>query len=556
MAPLTYFNGTPIGLTAVFVALVSSMGGFMFGYDTGQISDILVMDDFKRRFAECAPAASLELIDVSTCEFSTVRSGCIVAFMSIGTLIGCLCGAPLADALGRRYAMVVDCLVFFVGDIIQITSTTHWVQYAIGRIITGLGIGALSTAVPMYQAETSPSQIRGLVNGMYQFFVTFGILMAYCIAIGSRELENSGQWRLVNGLGFTWPTILAIFIQTMPESPRWLAARGRDEEARRAIARVRGVTGSSSIFGKKSSKAEDELKARWDGLIDRELDEMHNTIKYESQSANGTWLDCFKPKDKVLYRTLLGMSIQTFQQLTGANYFFYYGATIFASVGLSDSFITQIIFGAVNFFCTFFGLYVMQKCGRRWPLILGGLWQSAWLFVYGALGTAHDPTEDKVSGKIMILASCLFIFGYATTWAPGAWVIVGETFPMRTRARQSALATASNWLWNFLLGFFTPFITKSIHFRYGFVFAACNLVGSLIIYFFLYESAGLTLEAVDQMYNDPNCRPWTSGKWAPPGYKDRADMMAKLKTENTKEHVEHLDSDSVHDEKVAAEQRT
>lgn len=176
--------------------------------------------------------------------------------------------------------------------------------------------------VLQYQAETSPSQIRGLVNGMYQFFVTFGILMACmslpqsslcfadlfadCIAIGSRELENSGQWRLVNGLGFTWPTILAIFIQTMPESPRWLAARGRDEEARRAIARVRGVTGSSSIFSKKSSKVEDDLKTRWDGLIDRELDEMHNTIKYESQSANGTWLDCFKPKDKVLYRTLLG----------------------------------------------------------------------------------------------------------------------------------------------------------------------------------------------------------------------------------------------------------
>lgn len=532
MAPLTYINGTPIGITAVLVALISSMGGFMFGYDTGQISDILVMDDFKRRFAECDPAPSLELIDVSTCQFSTVRSGCIVAFLSIGTLIGCLCGAPVAEGLGRRYAMVVECLVFFVGEIIQITSSTHWVQYAIGRIVTGLGIGALSTAVPMYQAETSPSQIRGIVNAMYQFFVTFGILMAYCISLGARELDNSGQWRLVLGLGFTWPTILAIFIQTLPESPRWLASKGRDEEARRSIARVRGISG-------KGSKAEDDLRTRWDGLIDRELAEMHSTIKLESQSGNGTWADCFNPKDKVLYRTLLGMAIQTLQQLTGANYFFYYGATIFSSVGIDDSFITQIVLGAVNFFCTFFGLYIMQKCGRRWPLILGGLWQSAWLFVYGALGTARDPTTDKVSGKIMIFASCMFILGFASTWAPGAWVIVGETFPMRTRAKQAALATASNWLWNFLLAFFTPFITKAIHFRYGFVFAACNLVGSVVCYFFLYESAGLTLEAVEMMYNDPKCHAWSSATWAPPGYKDRADMTMKLNTENRKEHFEH-----------------
>ncbi|KIY74099.1 general substrate transporter [Cylindrobasidium torrendii FP15055 ss-10] len=553
MAPVTYIDGVPIGATAILVALISSMGGFMFGYDTGQISDILIMEDFKRRFAECAPAASLELIDVSTCSFSTVRSGCIVAFLSIGTLLGCLFGAPVSEVFGRRYAMVAECCVFFVGEVIQITSSQHWVQYAIGRIVTGLGIGALSAAVPMYQAETSPSQIRGPVNAMYQFFVTFGILMAYCISTGSRELEGAGQWRLVLGLGFCWPTILAIGIQFLPESPRWLATKGRDEEARRSIARVRGVTGNSGVFKiSKGSEKEDALKERWNGLIDRELEEIRSTIEYESHLGTGTWIDCFRPQNKILYRTLLGMAIQTFQQLTGANYFFYYGATIFGSVGLSDSFITQIILGAVNFVCTFFGLIVFQKFGRRWPLILGGLWQSAWLFVFGAMGTALDPTESKIAGQIMILASCMFILGFASTWAPGAWVIIGETFPMRTRAKQSALATASNWLWNFLLAFFTPFITKAIKFQYGFVFAACNLMGALIVYFFLYESAGLTLEAVEMMYNDPNCHAWSSATWAPAGYKDRADMTSQINKENNKETVEHV-SDAGSD--VAQEHR-
>jgi len=135
------------------------------------------------------------------------------------------------------------------------------------------------------------------------------------------------------------------------------------------------------------------------------------------------WIECFKPHNKTLYRTLLGMSLQTFQQLTGANYFFYYGASVFQSVGIQDSFVTQIILGAVNFGCTFLGMYVMERVsfsvtfvmanklmyimqfGRRIPLIVGGLWQSFWLFVFAAAGTAKDPTTDQGIGK---RTCCLF----------------------------------------------------------------------------------------------------------------------------------------------------
>ena len=99
----------------------------------------------------------------------------------------------------------------------------------------------------------------------------------------------------------------------------------------------------------------------------------------------------------------------------------------------------------------------------------------------------------------MIVSACLFILGFASTWAPGAWILTGESFPTRTRSSQAAVATMSNWLWNFLLAFFTPFITQAIQFRYGFVFAACNLAGAVIVYFFAYESSGLSLEMVDMV---------------------------------------------------------
>ncbi|KAF8196983.1 general substrate transporter [Pholiota molesta] len=498
----------PIGGTAIMLALVASMGGFIFGYDTGQISDILIMENFKLRFATCSNYS-----DASTCSFTTVRAGLIVALLSIGTLAGALFGAIVADWLGRRYAMITECGMFSIGIIVQITAKHVWQQVAVGRFISGLGVGALSAAVPMYQAELAPAQIRGTLTATYQLFITFGILVAYCIGIGTRSLSGAKSWRTIIGIGLIWPGILCAGILFMPESPRWLAAHGRLQEAERSVARSHGI----------SSKDEGTNR-----FVQSEVNEIAQQIEEERTQAGG-WIDCFKPKHKLLYRTLLGMGLQSFQQLTGANYFFYYGATIFMSVGISDSYVTQIILGAVNFVCTFGGLYVMERFGRRLPLIFGGLWQSAWLFVFAAAGTAKDPTTNRGIGQLMIVSACMFILGYATTWAPGVWILIGETFPTKTRAKQGALATSSNWLWNFLLAFFTPFITKAIAFKYGFVFAGCNLAGALMVFFFLYESSDLTLESVDMMYNDCNCKPWHSRQWAPVGYASRYDLVVQTR---------------------------
>lgn len=498
MAVLFYVQGVPIGPVSIMLALIASMGGFIFGYDTGQISDILLMDDFLERFGAFDDAKG-------KFAFSDVRSGLIVGLLSIGTLAGALFGAPIADYLGRRYAMVAECLMFIIGVIIQMTSFTVWQQFAVGRFVSGLGVGALSAAVPMYQAETAPSQIRGTLTATYQLFITFGILVSNCISIGTRNIDGPGSWQTVVGVGIAWPVILIVGILFMPESPRWLTKHGKFDQARVSVARAHGVDDNHEIVG-------------------RLANEMKVNAEHEKNMQAG-WLECFNPKNKTLYRTLLGMALQTFQQLTGANYFFYYGATVFQSVGIQDSFVTQIILGAVNFGCTFLGLYVMEKFGRRIPLILGGIWQSFWLFVFAAAGTAKDPTSDQGIGKLMIVSACMFILGYASTWAPGIWILIGETFATRTRAKQGALATASNWLWNFLLAFFTPFIVSAINFRYGFVFASCNLTGAIIVYFFLYESSDLTLESVDQMYNDPACKPWNSRQWAPPGYENRTDLV-------------------------------
>ncbi|KAK0520251.1 hypothetical protein OC835_007268 [Tilletia horrida] len=543
--PLT-IRGSPVGWVAILIAGLASMGGFLFGEDTGQISGILLMSDFKERFGTERDPVTGEPF------FNSWLEGLIVSALSIGTLIGVLIGAPLADLFGRRKAMSIETIIFTAGVLIQVTSFRAWYQVAIGRGVTGVGVGALSAAVPLYQSETVPKEIRGALVATYQLFITLGILIAYLINLGTFNYTTSAQWRVPVALGIVFAAILGVGIQFCPESPRWLVARGRHDEAHKSIATVRGAYGKSheaAISGQKGDEA--ALRAEQaEALVREEQQGMINAIRKEQEQGKASWAACFSPKNRVLYRTLLGIALQAGQQLTGANYFFYYGATIFQSVNISGPLTAQIILGAVNVACTFLGLYLLERFGRRRPLIIGAVWMAVFLFIFAGIGSGLDPQERGV-GIGLIVTSCLFILGYASTWAPGIWLFVGESFPARTRAKQAALATASNWLWNFLIAFFTTPITRDISFNYGFVFAGCNIANALIAYFFVYETSNLTLEALDDMYSDPNCRAWNSRSWVPAGFdsregfqralekdEDRASMVAGTLVEAEREKAE------------------
>ncbi|TIA77595.1 hypothetical protein E3P77_04132 [Wallemia ichthyophaga] len=534
-------NKQPLGATTVYVSILSSVGGMIFGYDTGQISDMVLMRDFKYRFADirtnCINGHCEEY------EFSNVREGLIVSLLSIGTLSGALLGAPVADYLGRRMAMSLEAALFTVGLIVQIATQFSWEQFAVGRLIAGLGIGALSAVIPVYVSECVVPNFRGSAVACYQLCITFGILLAYCFCYGTRPLDSDASWRIIVGLGIALALILGVGVWFLPESPRWLMKNDKVEQAKRSLQRVRGA---KSDFDK--------------AVVEHDFLEIAAKVKLEQQTESSfwkSWVECFigQPgKKKLVYRTALGVFLQTFNQLTGANYFFYYGATIFQSVGIEDSYITQIVLGAVNFFCTLWGLWILERFGRRKPMIFGGIWQcecklsllTVWLMVFATVGDQLDPRPtpsrpegNPASGKVMILSACLFIASFASTYGPGTWIVTGETFPLSHRARQASIATASNWVWNFLIGFFSPFITSAISFRYGYVFSGCNLCLAAVMYFFLYETAGLSLEAVDEMYSTKGLKPWRSSQWVPSGFINRRDVMEASKIETF--HIEHMD---------------
>lgn len=462
------------------------------------------MPDFLDRFGQDNP-------DTGERYFSTIRSGLIVALLSIGTLIGALVAAPLADAIGRRISISVWCVITSIGFLIQIAAIDAWYQVMIGRLVAGLGVGALSLLVPMYQAETAPAWIRGAMVCAYQLFITLGIFLAACFnyATVTDHRNSSASWRIVIGLGWLWTLILGVGILLFPETPRYDFQHGRAERAEKTLCRVFGASPNHYAIRSQVQEIQSKLEAE-------------RAIMAQNTRTQEFFSMFTAPR--MAYRILLGMVLQMFQQLSGANYFLYYGVTIFSTVGI-DPFITQIILNTINFVATFPGLYMVEKFGRRRSLIAGSLWMFVCFMIFASVGyflfdsENPDNQSSDTPGIVMIVFAALFFCGFATTWGPMIWAIQAEIFPSRYRAKSMALSTASNWIWNFCIGFFTPFITNDINFAFGYVFAGCNLVAALIVYFFVIEGQGRTIEEIDTMYLE-KVTPWKSSKWEPPSPED------------------------------------
>jgi len=462
------------------------------------------MADFLARFGENG-------------QFSAARQGTIVGLLCIGTLVGCLASGWICDRLGRKWTISSAAFFYIIGVVIEVSSEKQWVQFAMGRFTAGMGIGALSTSVPMYQSESVPKNIRGATVASYQLMITLGIWTAYMVSyyiitsliqLGANNLQinwhteaafdNSAQWRIPNALSMLWALILGGSILFMPESPRFAYRMGRVEEARNTLAKLNGVDPYSK-------------------LIDDEVKEIDDKLKADNAQGVAPWYEIFTGPS-MLYRTLLGMVLQAGQQLTGANFFFYYGTTIFKSTGIENSYITSIILGSVNVGATVGGLWIVKNCGRRKALMAGAAWMFMCFMVYAFVGSfvldANNPMATPTAGKVLIVFTCLFIVAFATTWGPLVWAVVGEMYPSRYRAPAMAVATASNWLFNFLISFFTTFITNAIHYFYGLVFGGCCLALFFIVYFFMMETKDRSLEEIDTMYTS-GVNPRKSAGWKP-----------------------------------------
>nr|CAI6568570.1 AAC_HP1_G0025210.mRNA.1.CDS.1 [Saccharomyces cerevisiae] len=481
-------------VTVSICCVMVAFGGFIFGWDTGTISGFVAQTDFLRRFGMKHHDGSHYL--------SKVRTGLIVSIFNIGCAIGGIVLAKLGDMYGRRIGLIVVVVIYTIGIIIQIASINKWYQYFIGRIISGLGVGGITVLSPMLISEVAPSEMRGTLVSCYQLMITLGIFLGYCTNFGTKNYSNSVQWRVPLGLCFAWALFMIGGMMFVPESPRYLVEVGKIEEAKRSIALSNKVSAD-------------------DPAVMAEVEVVQATVEAEKLAGNASWGEIFSTKTKVFQRLIMGAMIQSLQQLTGDNYFFYYGTTVFTAVGLEDSFETSIVLGIVNFASTFVGIFLVERYGRRRCLLWGAASMTACMVVFASVGVTRlwpngkKNGSSKGAGNCMIVFTCFYLFCFATTWAPIPFVVNSETFPLRVKSKCMAIAQACNWIWGFLIGFFTPFISGAIDFYYGYVFMGCLVFSYFYVFFFVPETKGLTLEEVNTLWEE-GVLPWKSPSWVPP----------------------------------------
>jgi MFS transporter, SP family, xylose:H+ symportor len=445
------------------IAVVAALGGLLFGYDWVVIGGA-------RQFYEV---------------YFRLTSPGLVGWANSCALVGCFAGSLaagyFADRFGRRRVLLVAGILFAVSS-----ALTGWsysfAAFILWRILGGTAIGLSSNVSPLYIAEISPAAIRGRLVSLNQFAIVVGILLAQIVnwriarPIGASLTPDAllHSWNVQ--FGWRWmfsavvvPSIIfTVASLFLPESPRWLLARNRRNEAHTVLARIGGV-----------SYAESEMA----GIE-------HSLITEHQQKSS--WQDLLRPGIRRI--VLVGIGLAVLQQWTGINILFNYAAEVYRSAGYgaNDIFLNIVITGAINLVFTVLSMLLVDKLGRRWMMLFGciGIGISHLLCGFAYRSGWH-------AGTVLTLTLCA-IACYALTLAPVTWVLIAEIFPNRVRSHGVSAAVSALWTASFLLTYTFPamnasFGTSGIFFVYGVI---C-LAGCLFVAIFVPETKGRTLEQIE-----------------------------------------------------------
>jgi sugar porter (SP) family MFS transporter len=430
------------------VASVAALGGLLFGYDTGIISGALLFigKDF---------------------QLNAFLEGFIVSSLLLGAVVGAGVSGALSDRLGRRTIILVAAAIFAVGAIGAGLAPNVWVLVFF-RFFLGLGVGSASALVPSYISESAPTDVRGSLSSLFQLAITLGILIAYLV---NAAFATVGSWRWPVALAFVPALVLLVGMYFLPETPRWLVSKDRDEEARRVLSRTR---------------TEEE--------VEQELREIRDAEEEEGEQAG--YRELLAPWVRPML--VVGIGLAVFQQFVGINTVIYYAPTIIKSTGLADvaSVLATVGIGIVNVLMTIVAIAVIDRVGRK-PLLLVGL--AGMTIALGIIGAAFAFSGlSGVLSWVTLAGLMLYIASFAVSFGPVLWVMLPEIFPLNARGAGTGVSALSNWGANFIVAqAFLPLVALIGRSAVFWILAAICIVAALFIQFLVPETKGRSLEQIE-----------------------------------------------------------
>ncbi|KAK9134374.1 hypothetical protein Syun_013704 [Stephania yunnanensis] len=476
----------PGGLTfTVFMAaFIAAFGGLIFGYDIGISGGVTSMPSFLEKFFP--EVYKRQIGDQSTNQYCKFDSQTLTIFTSslyLAALLASFFASYITRRFGRRLSMLLGGFIFILGAALN-GAAQDLAMLILGRILLGVGVGFASQSVPLYLSEIAPYKYRGSLNIGFQFMITIGILVANLVNYYTSKIAGGWGWRVSLGGAAVPGLMIGLGSFFVPDTPNSILERGHPEKAKAMLKKIRGS--------------------------DVNVDEEFNDILAASTAAREVkhpWKNLGERK----YRPHLVMSILIpfFQQFTGINVVMFYAPVLFTTLGFGGNaaLLSSVITGGINVLATIVSIVSVDRLGRRFLFMEGGLQMLIFQIAIGVLigakfGTTGVATIGSVYAVVVVACICMFVTGFAWSWGPLGWLVPSEIFPLEIRSAAQSINVAVNMLFTFVVAEVFLKMLCTIKFGLFFFFAAFGLAMTLFIYFFLPETKGIPIEEMAKVWED------------------------------------------------------